>query len=151
LLVSLAGIGSTLLMLHFLRRMWDQTHEVDTLGARAAWLVTAIAAIVLPWMLYPDVTAAPVQDALALKEIWSALWPVALGALLSLALLRWGEALPRIPAGDLLETDAGVVRAMRGVGAAMERTDKFLRQWPVAGSLLVGLVIALFVSALIGR
>jgi multicomponent Na+:H+ antiporter subunit A len=151
LLVSLAGIGSTLLMLHFLRRMWDQTHEVDTLGARAAWLVTAIAAIVLPWMLYPDVTAAPVQDALALKEIWSALWPVALGALLSLALWRWGEALPRIPAGDLLETDAGVVRAMRGVGAAMERTDKFLRQWPVAGSLLVGLVIALFVSALIGR
>jgi multicomponent Na+:H+ antiporter subunit A len=151
LLVSLAGIGSTLLMLHFLRRMWDQTHEVDTLGARAAWLVTAIAAIVLPWMLYPDVTDAPVQDALALKEIWSALWPVALGALLSLALLRWGEALPRIPAGDLLETDAGVVRAMRGVGAAMERTDKFLRQWPVAGSLLVGLVIALFVSALIGR
>jgi multicomponent Na+:H+ antiporter subunit A len=151
LLVSLAGIGSTLLMLHFLRRMWDQTHEVDTLGARAAWLVTAIAAIVLPWMLYPDVTDAPVQDALALKEIWSALWPVALGALLSLALWRWGEALPRIPAGDLLETDAGVVRAMRGVGAAMERTDKFLRQWPVAGSLLVGLVIALFVSALIGR
>jgi formate hydrogenlyase subunit 3/multisubunit Na+/H+ antiporter MnhD subunit len=151
LLVSLAGIGSTLLMLHFLRRMWDQTHEVDTLGARAAWLVTAIAAIVLPWMLYPDVTDASVQDALALKEIWSALWPVALGALLSLALLRWGEALPRIPAGDLLETDAGVVRAMHGVGAAMERTDKFLRQWPVAGSLLVGLVIALFVSALIGR
>jgi len=88
---------------------------------------------------------------LGLKELWGALWPVALGALLGLALWRWGEALPRIPAGDVLETDPGAVRAMRGVGAAMERTDTFLRQWPVAGSLLVGLVIALFVSTLIGR
>ena len=150
-LVSLAAVGSTLLMLHFLRRTWDQTHEVDTLGARAAWLVTAFAAIVLPWILYPDVADAPLQDALGLKELWGALWPVALGALLGLALWRWGEALPRIPAGDVLETDPGAVHAMRGVGAAMERTDTFLRQWPVAGSLLVGLVIALFVSTLIGR
>src|SRR5215471_1626436 len=150
-LVSLAAVGSTLLMLHFLRRMWEQTHEVDARAARSAWLVTAVAAIVFPWALYPDVTDAPAQDTLALKEIWGALWPVALGALLSLALWRWGEALPRIPAGDLLETEAGAVRAMRRVGAAMERTDTFLRQWPVAGSLLVGLVIALFVSTLIGR
>jgi hypothetical protein len=113
--------------------------------------VTAFAAIVLPWILYPDVTDAPAQNALALKEIWGGLWPVALGAILSLALWRWGGALPRIPAGDVLETDAGAVRAMRRVGATMERTDAFLRQWPVAGSLLVGLVIALFVSTLIGR
>ena len=151
ILVSLAAVGSTLLMLHFLRRMWEQTNEVDTLGARAAWLLTAIAAIILPWLLYPDVTDAPLEDALALKEIWSALWPVALGALLSLALWRWGEALPRIPAGDLLETDAGPVRAMRAVGTAMERTDKFLRPWPVTGCVLVGLAIALYVSTLIGR
>jgi multicomponent Na+:H+ antiporter subunit A len=149
-LASLAAIGSTLLMLHFLRRMWEQTNEVDTLGARAAWLVTAIAAIVLPWILYPDVTDAPLQDSLSLKAIWSALWPVAFGALLSLALWRWGD-LPRIPAGDVLEADAGALRAMRGVGAAMEQTDKFLRQWPVAGCLLAGLAIALCVSSLIGR
>src|SRR5262245_32708957 len=151
MLVSLAAIGSTLLMLHFLRRMWEQTQEVDALGARVAWLETAIAAIFLPWILYPDVTDAPLQDALALKGIWGALWPVALGALLSLAHWRWGEALPRIPAGDLLETDAGAVRAIRGLGAAVERTDKFLRQWPVAGSLLVGLAMALVVCTLTGR
>jgi hypothetical protein len=59
--------------------------------------------------------------------------------------------LPCILAEDLLEADAGVLRAMRGVGAAMERTDTFLRQWPVAGSLLVGLVIALFLSTPTGR
>src|SRR5215468_1255352 len=139
MLVSLAAVGSTLLMLHFLRRTWEQTHEVDARAARIAWPVTAVAAIVFPWALYGDVADGPLQDALALKGIWGALWPVALGALLSLALWRWGEALPRIPAGDLLETDAGAVRAMRGLGAAVERTDKFLRQWPVAGSLLVGL------------
>src|SRR6476659_1477091 len=150
ILVSLAAIGSTLLMLHFLRRMWGQSNEVDTLGARAAWLLTAIAALILPWLLYPDVTAAPLEDSLALKAIWSALWPVAFGALLSLALWRWGD-LPRIPAGDVLEADSGALRAMRGVGAAMEQTDKFLRQWPVAGCLLAGLAIALCVSSLIGR
>jgi hypothetical protein len=105
----------------------------------------------MPWILYPDVTDAPLQDALALKEIWGALWPVALGALLSLALWRWGDLLPRIPAGDLLETDAGALRAVRGVGAAMEHTDNFLRQWPVAGCLLAGLAIALCASSLIGR
>jgi hypothetical protein len=43
------------------------------------------------------------------------------------------------------------MRAIRGLGAIMERTDKFLSQWPVVGSLLVGLVMALFVCTLTGR
>ncbi|MGA7181958.1 MAG: hypothetical protein WBY67_01390, partial [Pseudolabrys sp.] len=149
--VSLAAVGSTLLMLHFLRRMWEQTHEVDALGARTAWLVTAVAAIVFPWALYSDVADGPLQEALVLKEIWEALWPVALGALLSLALWRWGDLLPRVPAGDLLEAGAGASRAARCVGATMESIDKYLRQWPVAGSLLAVLAIALYVSSLIGR
>ncbi|MGB8303425.1 MAG: proton-conducting transporter membrane subunit [Pseudolabrys sp.] len=149
--VSLAALGSTLLMLHFLRRMWEQTHEVDALGARTAWLVTAVAAIVFPWALYSDVADGPLQEALVLKEIWEALWPVALGALLSLALWRWGDLLPRVPAGDLLEAGAGASRAARCVGATMESIDKYLRQWPVAGSLLAVLAIALYVSLLIGR
>jgi hypothetical protein len=138
-------------MLHFLRRMWEQTHEVDALGARTAWLVTAVAAIVFPWALYSDVADGPLQEALVLKEIWEAVWPVALGALLSLALWRWGDLLPRVPAGDLLEADAGASRAARRVGATMESIDKYLRQWPVAGSLLAVLAIALYVSSLIGR
>ena len=133
-------------MLHFLRRMWEQTHEVDALGARTAWLVTAVAAIVFPWALYSDVADGPLQEALVLKEIWEALWPVALGALLSLALWRWGDLLPRVPAGDLLEADAGASRAARCVGATMESIDKYLRQWPVAGSLLAVLAIALYVE-----
>jgi hypothetical protein len=33
----------------------------------------------------------------------------------------------------------------------MESMDKYLRQWPVAGSLLAVLAIALYVSSLIGR
>lgn len=149
--VSLAAVGSTLLMLHFLHRMWEQTQEVDALGARTAWLVTAVAAIVFPWALYSDVADGPLREALVLKEIWEALRPVALGALVSLALWRWGELLPRVPAGDLLEADAGASRVARCVGATMESIDKYLRQWPVAGSLLAVLAIALYVSSLIGR
>ena len=37
-------------------------------GSRAAWLVTAIVAIILPWIIYPDATDAPLQDALAPKR-----------------------------------------------------------------------------------
>ena len=43
------------------------------------------------------------------------------------------------------------MRAMRTVGATMEQTDKYLRQWQVAGCLLVALAIAVYVSSLIGR
>ena len=146
-LVSFAGIGSTLLMVHFVRRMWEQAHELEALGARTAWLVTAVAAIIFPWALYADVADAPLQEALAFKEIWEALWPVVLGAVSSLALWRWGDLLPRIPAGDLLEANVGAMRTARGLGAAMERIDTYLRQWPVAGSLLAGLAVALYVSS----
>jgi hypothetical protein len=138
-------------MLHFLRRMWEQTHEVDARAARIAWLVTAVAAIVFPWALYGDVADGPLQGALALKEIWGALWPVALGALLSLALWRWGELLPRIPPGDIFEADAGAARLANRLGGTMERIDRYLRQWPVAGCLLAVLAIALFAGSLIGR
>jgi formate hydrogenlyase subunit 3/multisubunit Na+/H+ antiporter MnhD subunit len=150
-LASFAAIGSTLLMLHFLRRMWSGSHDAEMSGALVPWLATALAAIALPWALYSDVADASLRDTLAVKEIWEAFWPVLLGALMSLALLRWGDLLPRIPAGDLLEADTGILRAARGLGAAMEQIDKFLRQWVVASAMLIGLVIILCVSSLVAR
>ena len=151
MLASFAAVGSTLLMLHFLRRMWSNSHEADMQGALTPWLATAFAAIVLPWVLYLGVANASLRDAFAVKEIWEALWPVLLGALASLALWRWGHVLPRIPAGDLLEADTGPLRAARGLGAAMEQIDKYVRQWTVASALLVALIIILCVGSLVGR
>lgn len=150
MLASFAAVGSTLLMLHFLRRMWSNSHESGMPGALAPWLATAFAAIVLPWVRYLDVANASLRDAFAVKEIWGALWPV-LGALASLALWRWGHVLPRIPAGDLLEADTGALRAARGLGATMEQIDKYLGKWTVASALLVALIIILCVGSLVGR
>jgi multicomponent Na+:H+ antiporter subunit A len=148
LLAGFAAVGSTLLMLHFLRRVWSGAHDPETAQGVGPWLATAIAALVLPWVLYWEIADVPLRDTFAVTDIWDALWPVLLGALLSLALWRWANVLPRIPAGDLLEADTGIMLAARGLGAAMEQIDRQLRQWPLAGALLVALIVILCVSSL---
>jgi multicomponent Na+:H+ antiporter subunit A len=153
-LATLSAIGSTLLMLHFLRRMWSASEQPEIAETSALvwpWLATALAAAVLPWMLYSSVTSDSLRSALVPAEIWEALWPVLLGALASLALWRWGRLLPRIPAGDLLAADKGLVRLAGASGAAMEKIDEHLREWPVASALLLGLTIILSVSTFVGR
>ncbi|MFZ0067616.1 MAG: proton-conducting transporter membrane subunit [Pseudolabrys sp.] len=154
LLATLSAIGSTLLMLHFLRRMWSGSEQAEIAEAPALvwpWLATALAAAVLPWMLFSSVTYDSLRSALAPAEIWEALWPVLLGALASLALWRWSRLLPRIPAGDLLAADKGLVRLASASGAAMEKIDGRLREWPLASALLLGLAIILSVCAFVGR
>ena len=153
-LATLSAVGSTLLMLHFLHRMWSGSHQPQIAEGSALvwpWLATALAAAVLPWMLYSTVTNDSLRGALAPAEIWEALWPVLLGALASLALWRWGRVLPRIPAGDLLAADKGLVRLASASGAAMEKIDEHLREWPLASAMLLGLAILLSVSTFLGR
>ncbi|MFZ0196554.1 MAG: proton-conducting transporter membrane subunit [Pseudolabrys sp.] len=153
-LATFSAIGSTLLMLHFLRRMWSGSQQPEIAEGSALvwpWLATALAAAVLPWMLYSSVTNDSLRSALAPAEIWEALWPVLSGALASLALRRWGRVLPRIPAGDLLAADKGLVRLASASGAAMEKIDEHLREWPLASAMLLGLAILLSVSTFLGR
>ena len=59
--------------------------------------------------------------------------------------------LPHIPAGDLLAADKGVVRLASATGAAMEKIDGYLREWPVASAMLLGLAILLSVSTFLGH
>ena len=153
-LATFSAIGSTLLMLHFLRRMWSGSQQPEIAEGSALvwpWLATALAAAVLPWMLYSSVTNDSLRSALAPAEIWEGLWPVLSGALASLALWRWGRVLPRIPAGDLLAADKGLVRLASASGAAMEKIDEHLREWPLASAMLLGLAILLSVSTFLGR
>src|SRR4029077_2364286 len=75
-LATLSAIGSTLLMLHFLRRLWSGSQQPETAEASALvwpWLATALAAAVLPWMLYSSVTYDSLRSALVPAEIWEAL------------------------------------------------------------------------------
>jgi hypothetical protein len=56
-------------------------------------------------------------------------------------LARWGERLPRVPEGDLVVAMDGAGRASVAVGAQLERAERWLQQWPVAGVALLALGI----------
>ncbi|TVQ85258.1 MAG: hypothetical protein EA400_16270 [Chromatiaceae bacterium] len=127
----------------------------------------SLAALLLPWVLFPlalgptpelalGLTAAPaatlaagpwarlLQAMLATTAdgglwalLWPVLWPLLLGGLVALAL--W---LPPLPPGDLLNLiEAGAVRAARRGGDWIERLDRALSRWPLAGLTLLALVL----------
>ena len=97
-------------------------------------------------MLYARVAGGAWHQVLAAKEIWSALWPILIGVLLWVALRRWPSVVPRVPAGDVVVLGGWATSALRGFGAAMERLDARLSQWPMAGILFAALTIVLIVA-----
>jgi multicomponent Na+:H+ antiporter subunit A len=146
-----SAVGTTLLMLHFLRRVMATSAAEPTAhaaaGLRFPWLVTAIAAIVVPWALYLGLSLGTVAEILAPKALWASVWPVLVGAGLAWGLARAGERLPRIPPGDVAVLIDRGMSLGADAGVALLRADGVLRQWAVAGvSLLV--LAALFGAAL---
>ena len=152
LLAGLAAVGSTLLMIHFLRRVAAGASPAS--GAQAAaglvwpWRLLFLAALLLPWMLAPVAGIRPWAALTDWYAIWSGLWPVLAGGVLALALQRWGERLPRVPEGDLLGLFKDAPQWANAVGERLERTETRLRQWPVAGVLLLVLTLLLWTVAL---
>ena len=147
-----SAIGTTLLMLHFLRRVMatcaTDPAAVAAPGLRWPWVATALASILVPWALYLGLPLGSASDLIEPKGLWAALWPVLVGGALAWALARWGGRLPRIPAGDIaVGIDGGVSLALRA-GAALLRTDTVLRQWAVAGVSMLA-IAALFGAALL--
>jgi formate hydrogenlyase subunit 3/multisubunit Na+/H+ antiporter MnhD subunit len=146
-LAALAAAGSTLLMLHFLRRLAGIEARAATApaGLVLPWLAMALASLAVPWALYPT------PEALAGKALWAALWPILLGALLAAGLWGWGERLPHPPAGDIMVAGERAVRAAAGWGDAIGRADGWLQQWPVASLSLLTAAIALAAAMLAWR
>jgi formate hydrogenlyase subunit 3/multisubunit Na+/H+ antiporter MnhD subunit len=146
-LATLSAVASTVLMLHFLRCLVRATTGDRAPAAPAAlmwpWLVLASAAVAVPWILYLTTEGGSLLAAVARAPLWAALWPVLLGALLAIWLWRWGDRLPRLPAGDVVVAGEAAIRATVPWGAAIERADGYLRQWPMASLLLLTLAIIL--------
>jgi multicomponent Na+:H+ antiporter subunit A len=154
LLATLAGAGSTLLMLHFLHRL-RQTAASDPRatalpGLARPWLATAFAAIAVPWALFLTAGIGTLADALGPSALWSALWPVLLGGVLAVGLRRFGHRLPRVPEGDIVALGAPLARAGIALGGMLERAEGVVRQWPVAGVALLALA-ALLGASIIGQ
>ena len=147
----LSSIASTLLMIHFIRRLGEST-AVDA-NARApgvlafAWIAMALASLVVPWLLYLDFPIDALPKALAPAALWDALWPVLVGALLAFVLDRF-RGLPRVPAGDVGIALGGLEGTVLAVGSGLERTDTFLRRWPVACVVMLAVTL-LFVWSLL--
>ncbi|MEW5837369.1 MAG: proton-conducting transporter membrane subunit [Pseudomonadota bacterium] len=150
-LAMLTSVTSSLLMLHLLHRLWLEQHQQRETHAPCGliwpWLGMALAAVLIPWALYLTLPLGTLQQALALKSLWDGLWPVLLGGLLFLALLRAPGALPVIAPGDVI----AVLRPLGQVNAALGKfgvaLDNYSRRWLVATLSLVALAIA-FVSLL---
>jgi multicomponent Na+:H+ antiporter subunit A len=146
-IATLSAVGTTLLMLQFLRSL-AKTASQDPQATAAAglvwpWLATAAVSLVVPWTLYLAVASGTLPDPLAPAVLWKALWPVLLGAVLAIALWRWVRWMPRVPEGDVVVAIDGGVQVAVAWGKAMERMDSDLRQWPAAGVSLLILTIAL--------
>lgn len=149
----ISAIGTTALMLHFIVRLRASTAAEPNASAATGlvlpWLAMAIASVAVPWVLYYTAPLGALPDPLAPKYLWEALWPVAIGAALAVALARSGDRLPRVPEGDLaVAIDIGARRAVTASGRC-EHVDGWLRQWPAAGVWLLGLGLALG-AALLG-
>jgi formate hydrogenlyase subunit 3/multisubunit Na+/H+ antiporter MnhD subunit len=148
LLATLASAGSTLLMLHFLHTIRitpsKDAAQWGSAGLWVPWLVTAFASVALPWGLFLTAASGSLYELLAPASLGKALWPIAIGAMLAVALRRSESRLPRVPEGDVLAAAAHAMRGFQRWGEAMERADGLLRRWPVAGVsfLAVALILA---------
>jgi formate hydrogenlyase subunit 3/multisubunit Na+/H+ antiporter MnhD subunit len=146
-LATLAAVGTTLLMLHFLRSLM-QTSPLGAVTATPAgivlsWLIIAFAAVAVPWVLYPTTVSGSLLAALAPRTLWAALWPVLIGGVLAIGLRRWRSRLPRVPAGDVVVIGERSIRAIITWGEVIERADQYLRQWSVACLLLLTFLVIL--------
>jgi len=144
---AVSAAGSTLLMLHFLRRLVQASPRhsgaAPPAGYTWPWLIIAFAAVMVPWALYPTAESGTLAQAVAPGTLWTALWPVLIGALLAVGLWQWGQRLPNVPEGDVVVVGEAAMRATASWGEAIERADGYLRQWPVASLLLLTLVVIL--------
>jgi formate hydrogenlyase subunit 3/multisubunit Na+/H+ antiporter MnhD subunit len=145
-LAAFSAAGTTLLMLHFLfhiaRNSSPDRRAIASGRLMAVWLAMALASILVPWLLFP-VTGGLLADALTPAALRAALWPVVIGAALALPLWRWGNRLPHPPAGDIVVIGEKALRASYGAGAALERVEGEIRQWPVTAMALLAIAIIL--------
>ncbi|MEW6300466.1 MAG: NADH-ubiquinone oxidoreductase, partial [Thermodesulfobacteriota bacterium] len=106
--LSLAAVGTTLLMGRFFFLVWPTTH---THGPRLApglwlpWAVLLLGVLVVTWLFVPARHGEVVRKTLS----FAVSWPVCVGALLAVAAWRYGQqwallSTLRIPSGDVLIT-----------------------------------------------
>jgi hypothetical protein len=113
------------------------------------WLALAVAALLIPWLMFAAIGSP--AEALEPAKLWDAVWPMLVGAALAGGLWALGDSLPRIPAGDIIVAEEAAFHRLAPLGAAFERADRGVRQWPAAGFALLMIVLALAAAGYVSR
>jgi formate hydrogenlyase subunit 3/multisubunit Na+/H+ antiporter MnhD subunit len=145
-LLSFAAVGSTVLMLHFVRlAMTSQTQQAKLPGATASWVASAVAATALQWLLFAAATGKSAASALEPSVLLELAWPVAAGCLLAWGLISAGTQLPRLPPGDVMDAAfAGLERTARRLAERAVGFESLARRWSVS-SLMLGVATIVLV------
>jgi formate hydrogenlyase subunit 3/multisubunit Na+/H+ antiporter MnhD subunit len=145
-LSTLSAIATTLLMLHFLRRV---AASAEPRVATPGWaLIAPLFAMIAASLVIPTAYYFAVENhglgALDAALFWESLWPVLVGALLFTAARPWFDRLPARPEGDIGTFVARMFGLIAGSGASVDRIEIVLRRWPVAAGalLVVGIMIS---------
>ncbi len=145
LLADLSAMGTAILMLHFLSRLAASKASIPStsapIGLALPWLLMFVAAISVPWTLYPVTEIGIWPYALQPGILWAASWPILIGIMPMLALWRWGRHLPKMPEGDLIAVGERALQKVIIWGGGLERVEGLLRQWPVAAMMLLALAL----------
>ncbi|MCU4180010.1 complex I subunit 5 family protein [Bosea sp. BH3] len=145
--MTMAGAGSTMLMVHFLLTVRNDTRDNPAAspprGQLVPWLTVTAASLIIPWALYPIVSGEPVAGLLQPAALWKVAWPMLLGAAAMLILLRFPRRLGAIPEGDIVELAGAGEPLVRRASDRVGDVDAHLRRWPMAGFGLIALAILL--------
>jgi formate hydrogenlyase subunit 3/multisubunit Na+/H+ antiporter MnhD subunit len=144
-LFAAAAIGSTLLMLNFIRLIRAVTPSADLrdTGAGRAWLLLFLLAMLLPWMLFDVVTGLATADVAGPDAILDVGWPVAAGLLIGWSLAAAGFTAsasahdPVLKLWDLPDVAGPCIAKL------LTRVEAATRQWTASAALLV-LVMLVF-------
>ena len=151
LLAALSSAGTALLMTHFVVCL-SKTHG-DLMDSpmikrlRFAWILLVVASVAAPWIIYLQLGLGTFEALVAPATLWKSLWPVVVGGAVAFGIRRWGRVPEWIPPGDIIAFFSPITKAASAVGRGSERTDWFLRQWPVACLSFLILVLIVVVAS----
>jgi formate hydrogenlyase subunit 3/multisubunit Na+/H+ antiporter MnhD subunit len=147
LLATLSAAGSTLLMLHFLRRAQaiaaPSADRAAPAGMVVPWAAAALLALVVPWTLYGLVLGEPLAITFSTSALVAALWPALVGACAAIAWFRLAPSWRPLPEGDVIVVAERAASALGAWSARAESLERALAGWTAAGAALVGVALAL--------
>ncbi|MDP1589170.1 MAG: complex I subunit 5 family protein, partial [Prosthecobacter sp.] len=171
LMASLSAVLTMLLITRFIAMAAQSespnpnTRAAPHLLMTFAFYALAVAALAVPWFLFPSMGGHSVSYAVTQAAIWDAGWPIAAALLIAGAFWALRLSLPNAPVGDIVLVAERLVQALQTVsqrrapwhgmsqlhlrGPALPMSDVFL-PWAACTAALAGIGIALAIIMAIG-